>query len=297
MTYSIVARDPDTGRLGVAVQSHWFGVGAVVPWARPGIGAVATQANLEIAYGPRLLDLLADGADPQSALERLLEEDPAGHTRQVAVVDAQGRVAVHTGTSCTTFAGHAVGDGFTCQANIMATERVWGEMRDTFASSTGVLSERLLDALDAAERAGGDLRGRQSAALLVVPGEGEAWRTEVRLHVEDEPEPLSELRRLLAISAAYRLASRADDLAGLGRHREAADAYRQAHELDPDNHELRFWAGLGAAEVGDFDLALQQVRAAIAAHPPWREMLDRLSPDISPSAPEVRARLRDEGVA
>jgi uncharacterized Ntn-hydrolase superfamily protein len=297
MTYSIVAHDPETGRLGVAVQSHWFAVGPIVPWARPGIGAVATQANVEVSYGPRLLDLLAQGAAPQAALDQLLAEDPAAHTRQVAVVDAQGRAAVHTGAGCIPFAGDAVGAGFTCQANIMASERVWTEMRDTFASSRGMLGERMLEALDAGERAGGDLRGRQSAALLVVPAEGEPWRSDVRLHVDEDPEPLRELRRLYRIQGAYRLASWADELAGLGRHQEAAEAYQQARELDPDNHELRFWGGLGAAQIGNLELALREVRAAIAAHPPWRELLDRLPPELSPSAAQVRASLADDGVA
>ncbi len=294
MTYSIVARDPETGQLGVAVQSHWFSVGPVVPWARPGIGAVATQANAEVAYGPRLLDLLAEGRDPQSALEQLLAEDRSAHTRQVAVVDASGRVSAHTGSSCIPYAGHAVGEGFSCQANIMASARVWTEMCERFEASREPLAERLMAVLEAGEAAGGDLRGRQSAALLIVPPEGEPWRCEVSLRVEDDAEPLSELRRLLRVHGVYRIASRADELAGEGRHDEAAVLYRQAADLDPGNHELRFWAGLGVAQGGDLEDGATQVREAIEAHPPWRELLDSLPPEWAPSADRVRARLDEK---
>lgn len=297
MTYSIVARDSTTGELGVAVQSHFFSVGSVVTWARPGIGAVATQANAEVAYGPRLLDLLAGGDVPVAALDLLLAEDPAAQTRQVAVVDAIGRVAAHTGTGCIPLAGHLTGEGFSCQANIMASERVWPEMAAAFSSARGPLCERLMAALEAAEQAGGDLRGRQSAAILVVPAQGEPWRCEMSLRVEDDPEPLAELRRLMSIHAAYRLASQADTLAGKGRHGDAAELFRQASELEPANHELRFWRAIGAAEQGDLDLAVAEATVAIAAHPPWLRLLATLPAEVAPSAPALYARLRAEGVA
>ncbi len=173
MTYSIVARDPATGELGVAVQSHWFAVGPIVPWALPGVGAVATQANAEIAYGPRALELMRTGLDAQSALSRLLAEDAGSAGRQVAVVDARGNVATHTGETCIPFAGHVAGDAVSCQANIMVSERIWPAMLDAYRSAEGPLTQRLLAALDAAEAQGGDARGRQSAAILVVPGEGD----------------------------------------------------------------------------------------------------------------------------
>lgn len=291
MTYSIVARDPDTGELGVAVQSHWFSVGPIVPWAAPGVGAVATQANAEVAYGPRALALLREGLDAQQALDQLLDEDPGAAGRQVAVLDTAGRVAVHTGEACIPFAGHATGEGVSCQANIMSSERVWPAMLEAFAGSNGSLTLRLLAALDAAERAGGDLRGRQSAAILVVPAEGELWRTEVSLRVEDHPDPLPELRRLIRLSEAYALASRADELVNEGRHDEAAELYGCASELAPDNHELRFWAGLGAAQGGDLEVGVAQVREAIAQHPGWRDLLERLPSQVAPSAGAVRARL------
>jgi uncharacterized Ntn-hydrolase superfamily protein len=280
--------------LGVAVQSHWFAVGPIVPWAAPGVGAVATQANAEVAYGPRALELMRNGSGAQQALDRLIAEDPAAASRQVAVVDAAGTVAVHTGTDCMAFAGHITGEGVSCQANIMTSERVWPAMLEAFTAADGNLATRLLAALDAAEGAGGDLRGRQSAAILVVPADGEPWRTVTSLRVEDHPDPLPELRRLVGLHKAYGLAGKADELAGQGRHDQAGELYRRASELAPDNHELRFWAGLGTAQAGDLDAGVAQVREAIAQHPGWRELLDRLSPASSPAAAAVRERLRAE---
>jgi uncharacterized Ntn-hydrolase superfamily protein len=293
VTYSIVARDPDTGELGVAVQSHWFSVGSLVTWARPGIGAVATQANVDPGYGLQLLDLLAAGVHAEQALATLVSNDPAGDSRQVAVVDGAGHVAAHTGSSCMTYAGHATGDGVSCQANIMATDRVWPAMLDAFGTSGGSLTSRLLTALDAAEREGGDLRGRQSAAILVVAPDAEPWETVVSLRVEDHPDPLVELRRLVGLRDAYSLAGRADELQGSGRHDEAARLYAEASERAPGNHELLFWAGLGTAHAGDLEAGVAQVQAAIALQPTWRELLGRLPADVAPSAASVLARLGD----
>jgi uncharacterized Ntn-hydrolase superfamily protein len=295
VTYSIVARDPDTGELGVAVQSHWFSVGSIVTWARPGVGALATQANAEAAYGPRDLDLLSQGVSAPDALARVVAEDPRSASRQVAVVDAQGRVGAHTGSNCIQYAGHVTGDGVSCQANIMATEHVWPAMLEAFEASTGSLTGRLMSALEAAEREGGDIRGRQSAAILVVPADGEPWQTVVSLRVEDHPEPLSELRRLLALHDAYALAGEADDLLNAGRHDEANALYERANQLAPDNHELMVWAGLGAVAGGDLAAGLVQIRAAIAIHPAWRELLQRLPADLAPAAPAVLSALAADG--
>ncbi|MFL5824772.1 MAG: DUF1028 domain-containing protein [Solirubrobacteraceae bacterium] len=292
MTYSILGRDPETGALGVAVQSHWFSVGSVVTWGAPGVGVVATQANAEVSYGPRALELLQAGRGAQDALAELVGQDPSAASRQVAVMDGQGQAAVHTGSECMPLAGHVVGAHACCQANIMASGDVWPAMLEAFDQAAGPLPGRLLDALDAGEQAGGDLRGRQSAALLVVEAQGPPWQTAVSLRVEDDPEPLVELRRLLAVHDAYRLAGEADELVGQGRHDEAARLYRQASALDADNHELRFWAGLGAAQGGDLELAVAEIQAAIAAHPPWREFLERIPAPVAPSAPSVLARLR-----
>ncbi len=292
-TYSIVARDAESGQLGVAVQSHWFSVGSIVPWAAPGIGAVATQANADTAYGPHVLERLAEGLDPETALLRERAEDPAEQTRQVAVVDASGRCAVHTGEDCIPFAGHSVGDGVACQANLMSDPGVWPAMLAAFRAANGPLARRLLAALDGAEAAGGDIRGRQSAALLVVPASGERWEALTSLRVEDHDAPLAELRRLLGLHDAYELADRADELAGLGHHDEAALLYRRAHEMAPENHELLFWAGVGDAQRGHWEPALRDVRTAIAMRPAWRELLPRLPEAMVPVAAELLRRLAD----
>jgi uncharacterized Ntn-hydrolase superfamily protein len=289
-TYSIVAHDPQTGECGVAVQSHWFSVGSVVSWGRAGVGTVATQSIAEPAYGPRLLDALANGEEPDAALQRLVAADAQGRFRQVACVRADGEIAVHTGQSCIPFAGHQTGVGFSAQANMMANERVWGAMAATFEAAQGSLARRLLAALDGAEAAGGDARGRQSAALLVVPAKGEEWdRTELR--IEDSPEPLDELRRLIGVREAYDHATKADDAMGEGRHEDAARYGEQALALSPDNHEFLFWAGLGRAQAGDLDEGLKLVRRAIELQPGWRDLVGRLSPEIAPSAPQVAAAL------
>lgn len=287
MTYSIVAHDPGTGQLGVAVQSHWFSVGAVVPGARPGVGAVATQATLDLSYGSRGLALLEAGAGAQAAVAELTARDPLAASRQLGIVDARGGAAAHTGSACIAYARHLTGDGVSCQANLMAREGVPAAMRAGYQSATGALAERLLAALDAGEAAGGDLRGRQSAALLVVPARGESWETVVSLRVEDDPDPLGELRRLVSLNAAYTLAEQADELSATGHLDEAAERYRRAGELAPDNHELRFWAGLGAFQAGEKEVGLTQVRAAIAQQPNWRELLARLPADLAPGAAEV----------
>jgi uncharacterized Ntn-hydrolase superfamily protein len=292
MTYSIVARDADTGELGVAVQSHWFSVGPIVPWARPGVGAVATQANVEVAYGPRALDLLEQGLTPADALARLVAEDPLADSRQVAVVDASGAVAAHTGSACMSFAGDIQGDAVSCQANIMASETVWPEMLAAFQDASGPLTGRLVAALNAAEDEGGDLRGRQSAAILVVPAIGDPWDTVVCLRVEDHPEPLAELARLLGLDEAYRLADRGDERSAQGAHDDAARLFLKAAELAPESDELRFWAGLGAAQAGDMDAALAHLRAAMEVQPNWRELLRRLPADLAPSAPALLDRLQ-----
>jgi uncharacterized Ntn-hydrolase superfamily protein len=291
VTYSIVARDPDSGELGVAVQSHWFSVGSIVAWAEPGIGAVATQANAEIAYGPRGLELLRAGLEPAVALARLRAEDAADATRQVAILDASGRVAVHTGELCIPFAGHVCGEQVSCQANMMASASVWPAMLDGYRRASGPLAWRLLTALEAAEAQGGDVRGRQSAALLVVPASGERWRSLVSLRVEDHPEPLVELRRLLVLWRAYSLAGEADRLSGEGRHDQAAECYRQAAELAPENAELQFWAALGAWQQGERERALAELRALIAAAPAWRELLARIPPQHAPAAREALLHL------
>jgi uncharacterized Ntn-hydrolase superfamily protein len=294
-TYSIVARDPETRELGVAVQSHWFSVGSIVSWASPGVGAVATQSVAEPAYGPRLLERLRDSQAPAAALQELLAADEGARFRQVAVVDAAGRTAAHTGEGCIGYAGHRKGDGFSAQANMMATAVVWPEMAAAFEAAHGPLSRRLLAALDAAEAVGGDVRGRQSAAMLVVPGDGDPWATLADLRVEDHADPLGELRRLLDLGDAYHLASEGDDLVGEGRHAEAGERYLAAVKLSPENDELIFWAGLALAQAGDLGGGIGRVRRAIDMHAGWRDLLERLEPEIAPAATAVREALEGDG--
>jgi len=283
-TYSIVARDEQTGELGAAVQSHWFSVGSIVTWARPGVGAVATQSIAEPAYGPRLLDALAGGTSPSEALRALLAGDEAARFRQVSVIGPEGPPTTHSGDGCIAFAGHAVGDDFSVQANMMASDGVWPAMASAFVASTGPLARRMLAALRAAEAAGGDARGKQSSAMVVVPAAGEPWRRSVDLRVEDHPEPLDELERLLVLHDAYTLATVGDDLTGEGRHAEAGEAYRAASALAPENHELLFWAGLAEFDHGDRAAGLDQLRRAIALQPGWLALLGRLEPEVAPAA-------------
>jgi uncharacterized Ntn-hydrolase superfamily protein len=290
-TYSIVARDEQTGQLGAAVQSHWFSVGSLVTWAEPGVGAVATQSIVERAYGPRVLGRLTQGAGPREALDELLAADAVAVARQVAVIGAAGAPAVHTGEGCIPFAGHVVGDDFSVQANMMASEDVWPAMASAFQAASGPLSRRMLAALRAAEGAGGDVRGKQSAAIVVVPASGSPWDRDVELRVEDHPEPLDELERLLVLHDAYTLAGEGDDLVGEGRHAEAGERYRSAAAIAPGNHELLFWAGLATFSEGDEEGGLARVREAIALQPGWRALLGRLPPEVAPAAADVRAAL------
>jgi len=255
------------------------------------VGAVATQSIAEPAYGPRLLQRLRDGQAPHAALEELLAADEQARFRQVAVVDAMGAVAVHTGDGCIPDAGDVEGGAFSAQANMMASPEVWPAMAEAFESATGVLPRRLLAALDAGEAAGGDVRGRQSAALVVVPPEGESWQRTVELRIEDHHDPLAELRRLLDLAEAYAIATEGDDLVGERRHAEAAERYRRAAELAPANAELLFWAGLALAQGGDVDAGVERVRGAIEMHSGWRDLLARLDPQIAPAAPIVRDAL------
>jgi uncharacterized Ntn-hydrolase superfamily protein len=295
-TYSIVARDPTTGELGVAVQSHWFAVGPIVPWVRPGVGAVATQSIAEPAYGPHALDhVAANGSGAQATLQALLGVDELSRFRQVAIVDAHGEVATHTGEGCIAYAGHRAGPQFTAQANMMASPDVWPAMAAAFEAASGPLARRLLAALNAAEASGGDARGRQSSALVVAPAEGEPWQRTVDVRVDDHPEPLRELERLLDLADAYAIASEGDDLVGQGRHAEAGELYRLASERAPGNHELLFWSGLATARAGDVASGLDQVREAIRLQPGWMELLGRLEPEIAPGAAAVKEALeRDQ---
>jgi uncharacterized Ntn-hydrolase superfamily protein len=275
MTYSIVARDPATGELGVAVQSRAFNTGAVVPWGAPGVGVVATQSYTEQSYGPLGLDLLRAGKSPAEALDALVAADDEPEYRQVAILDAEGRVAVHVGEACIPAAGYVSGEGFSAQANMVASERVWEAMADTFARSEGPLEERLLDALDAAEAAGGDWRGRQAGGILVVAGEGKDWEREVDLRVDDHPEPLAELRRLVRLRRAYR--------AMHGPPGPSAEDLEVVHELD-----RRLARIYGATAMGQLDEARELLRALLEEEPRWGDFIRSLADrELLPNADKL----------
>jgi uncharacterized Ntn-hydrolase superfamily protein len=278
-TYSIVARDAETGEMGVAVQSHYFSVGPVVPWAEAGVGAVATQSMVRVDYGPEGLALMREGYSAPEALRVLLAADPEREVRQVAMVDASGQVAAHTGSRCIAAAGHLTGDGFSVQANLMLDDSVCPAMREAFEATEGPLAERLVASLVAAQEVGGDIRGQQSAALLVVAGEKQAqpWRGRVlELRVEDHPQPVEELQRLLRLHRAYNLATRSNELTLAGDHAEARAALSGALELVTENDELKFWAALSRMLAGREEEGLQLFREVFARAPIWAELVPRL---------------------
>jgi uncharacterized Ntn-hydrolase superfamily protein len=279
VTYSIVARDDRSGELGVAVQSHYFGVGSLVSWAEAGVGAIATQSVAEPAYGTRGLELMRAGASAPEALHRLLAEDRQERVRQVAFIDKHGRVATHTGARCIREAGHRVADGISAQANIMQRATVPDAMVAAFRSADGDLAERLVVALQAAEEEGGDLRGRQSAALVVVAPRATGRPTEDRLfdlRVDDHPDPVAELRRLLGLSRAYERVDLGDELAAAGDVEAALAQYAAAHAEQPDSAELAFWHGVALAANGHEQEARPLLDRAYAQGEGWRELLRRL---------------------
>ena len=300
-TFSIVARDPVTGEMGVAVQSHWFSVGPLVPWAEGGVGAVATQSFVDMSYGPRGLALMRQGLSAPEALAKLLAEDSERDVRQVAMVDAQGRVAVHTGAKCIAGAGDTTGDGFTCQANLMQNDRVWGAMARAFASAKGDLADRMLAALEGGQAAGGDVRGRQSAAILIVKGEtsDRPWNDKVlELRVEDHPEPIRELARLVRLRRAYDQADLGDRELAAHRVEAAKAAYARASELAPGNEELLFWKAAGLYKSGEAKEALPLFRRVFRVRPDWALVVPRLSGlDILAGSPEEFALAVDRILA
>jgi uncharacterized Ntn-hydrolase superfamily protein len=294
-TYSIVARDPATGELGVAVQSHWFSVGALVPWAEAGVGAVATQSFVEPSYGPLGLEMMRAGRSAPEALRGLLASDPHPEVRQVAMVDAQGRVAAHTGKACIQAAGQQVGTGFSVQANLMANDQVWPAMARAFQAAQGDLADRMLAALEAAQAAGGDIRGQQAAALVVVAGRssGRPWDDRIfDLRVEYHPAPLAELRRLLSVARAYRHMN-AGDLAVERKDLPAAEReYGAAARLLPGSAEVIYWHAVALASAGQVDRSLPLFARAFALDPAWRTLTPRLpAAGLLPDDPALLRRI------
>jgi uncharacterized Ntn-hydrolase superfamily protein len=278
-TFSIVARDPETGELGVAVQSHWFSVGQIVPWAEAGLGAVATQSFVDPSYGKLGLDLMRAGKSAPDALKALLAGDEARDVRQVAMIDAQGRVAAHTGSKDIQAAGHIVGRNYSVQANLMLNDKVWPAMSRAFETTKGDLAERMLAALDAAQEAGGDIRGRQSAAIIVVTGKptGRPWADRIfDLRVDDSPEPLKELRRLVTLQRAYNHMN-AGDLAVEKKDNEGAlREYSAAEKLVPDNAEMIYWHAVALVNMGRVEESLPLFRRVFAMDKNWATLTPRL---------------------
>jgi len=280
-TFSIVARDPVTGDMGVAVQSHWFSVGSIVTWAEAGVGAIATQSFVEPAYGYKGLALMRGGMPAPEALKTLLAADAQREVRQVAMIDAQGRVDAFTGKLDIAAAGHQVGAQFSAQANMMENPSVWPAMAAAFQSTKGDLADRLLAALEAAQRAGGDIRGKQSAAILIVKAKstGRPWAGADRLfdlRVEDHPAPLTELKRLIRLQRAYAHANRGDELVSEKKIDEALREYAAAGQLAPEILELPFWEAITLTVVGRWAEAEPIFRRVFAKEPHWADLVPRL---------------------
>lgn len=277
-TFSIVARDSATGDLGVAVQSHWFCVGSDVSWAEAGVGAVATQSFVEVSYGPLGLALMRGGKTAPEALQALLSIDEHADVRQVAMVDAAGNVAVHTGAHCLYAAGHVQGNGFTCQANMMERPTVWDAMAKAYQQSSGDLLDRLIAALEAAQAEGGDIRGQQSAAILIVPGSKEhpSWEKSVDLRVDDSPNAVVEMKRLITVHHAYQHMNKGDELTTAGDLEGALAEYAAAEKLYPQNIEIPYWTAVGLVNAGQIDEALPMFKEIFRQDPKWKELTRRL---------------------
>ena len=287
-TFSIVARDPATAELGVAVQSHWFSVGSIVPWAEAGVGAVATQSFVDPSYGPVGLALMRAGRSAPDALRGLLAADAGREVRQVAMIDAQGRVDAYTGKNNIQAAGNIVGKNYSVQANLMSNENIWPAMSKAFESTKGDLADRMLAALDAAQAAGGDIRGRQSAALIVVSGKptGKPWADRVfDLRVDDSPEPLKELRRLVTLQRAYNHMNAGDEAVEHKDNDTALREYATAEHIASSSDgvlpsrlaEMIYWHAVALVNMKRLDESLPLFKRAFAINPDWATLTPRLS--------------------
>ena len=279
-TYSIVAFDKENNQMGVAVQSHYFGVGAIVTWAEPGVGVVATQSIVEVSYGPLGLSLMKAGKSAQQTLKGLLSADNTPEVRQVAMLDANGIIASHTGDKCIAEAGYKIGNGYSAQANIMLKNTVWEKMGEAYENTNGDLADRLLAALDAAQKEGGDLRGKQSAALMIVtidPTGNVYLDRPYNLRVEDSPEPLKELRRLVYIAKAYNHVSIGDDYLAENHYDKALEEYKIGMEMLPDNVELRFWYATTLVLVDKLEESLSEFKWVFKREPIWKTLVPRLA--------------------
>lgn len=297
-TYSIVAYDTVTGQLGVAVQSHWFSVGCLVPWAKAGVGAVATQSFVKVSYGPQGLDLMEKGLSAGEALQQSLAQDDGREVRQVAMIDTKGNVAAHTGANCIDMAGHHVGKNYSVQANMMEYKAVWPAMAKAYESTQGDLAARMLAALQAAEAAGGDIRGKQSAAMLIVSGNPTdvAWKDVVLdLRVDDHPQPLYQLKRLVRIHRAYEHANRGDYYLEQGEIQQALKEYDQATAFYPENAELPYWSAVTLASQGRLQEALPIFREVFNKNPKLKKMTPRLvKAGLLPDDPKLLSKIMQQ---
>ena len=278
-TYSIVALDETTGELGVAVQSHWFSVGFLVPWAKAGVGAVATQSFVKVDYGPEGLQLMESGITAVDALKTLTSKDDGEAVRQVGMIDIKGNVAAHTGSRCIKYAGHIVGKNYSVQANMMANGTVPKAMAVAFEKTKGDLADRMMAALEAAEAEGGDIRGKQSAAMVIVSGEpsGVDWKdTKLSLRIEDHPTPLIELKRLIRVHRAYQHANMGDHYMETEEIDKALIEYSKAAEYYPENAELPYWSAVALANGGRIEEALPVFQSVFERNPDLKTMTPRL---------------------
>jgi len=294
-TYSIVARDPATGQMGVAVQSHWFSVGTVVSWAEAGVGAVATQSIVDPSYGPLGLRLMKSGKSAGEALKALLSVDPQADYRQVAMVDAKGGIAVHTGKLCILEAGNTTGEQFSCQANMMLKNTVWDAMARAFKSAEGDLIDKLVAALEAAQAEGGDIRGKQSAAILVVKPEstGNLWQDKIiDIRIDDNPAPIKELKRIVNLYRAYDHMNKGDEHLGNNDMDNALKEYKTASEMVPENVEMLFWRAETMAAGGKVEESLPLFKTVFQKEPIWAELLKRLPHSkMFPDDPELMKKI------
>jgi len=280
-TFSIAARDPQTGEMGVAVQSHWFSVGSIVAWGEAGVGVVATQSFVNPSFGQRGLELLKTGKTAQEVVDQLIASDEGRDVRQLAIVDSKGNSAGYTGLKCISEAGHIVGDNYSVQANMMLNNTVWVAMSKAFENAKGQLAERLIAALEAAQSVGGDIRGQQSACLLVVKGNptGNLWEDRlIDLRVEDNPKPVDEIKRLLKVFRAYEHMNKGDLAVEKNDMKLAMDEYNAAMKMFPENLEMKYWTAVSLANTGEVEKALPMFKEIFAIDKNWKELTKRLPP-------------------
>jgi uncharacterized Ntn-hydrolase superfamily protein len=279
-TFSIVARDGKTGEMAVAVQSHWFSVGTGVSWGEAGVGVVATQSFTNRSFGIRGLELLKQGKSPQEALDVLLSDDDGRDFRQVAILDKQGRVATHTGKSCIDFAGHTNGENFSVQANMMLNDKVVPAMEKAWKEHSEMpLAERVVAVLQAAQNVGGDIRGKQSAALLVFAAEasGEPWNDKlIDLRVDDSENPIKEMDRLLKVFRAYEHMNQGDLFVEKNEMKSAMDEYNTAMKMFPENLEMQYWTAITLANDKQVKRAVEMLQNIYKKDENWRELTKRL---------------------